>query len=103
MVCTKSIGFKISKFKLPFSTEQTTTYNDNDSEWEQRSLNSECEEEKTEFSAEVKPFMISLCKVEGESIEEEDSVKEDDHSTDSSFKCYQHRSKPKDDNVGGGR
>lgn len=102
MVCTKSPAwFKISNLKLSLPLEQTTTYND--SEWEDGSLNSECEEQKLEFSAEVKPFMINVCKVEGESMTDEQSPKEDGHSSDSSFKCYRHHSKPKGDNVGGGQ
>lgn len=71
---------------------QTSPYNEDGSIWDECSLNSELEEEKIEFNEKGKPFVISLCKVEGESSDEN---QEDDHSTGSSFKCYKHRSKPK--------
>lgn len=68
-------------------------YND-DSLWEGDSLGSEYEQENIEFHEQDKPFIISLCKVEGESSEEDQSPKVDTHSTGSSFKCYKHRSQP---------
>lgn len=59
-------------------------------------MNSEREQGKIDFNEESKPFVISLCKVEGESSDDDDEeLREDDHSTGSSFKCYKHRSKPK--------
>ncbi|XP_037047804.1 FK506-binding protein 5-like isoform X2 [Bradysia coprophila] len=72
-------------------SERTTSYNEDT--WNDESLSSELEQENIELSHQEKPFVINVCKVEGESSDEE---KEDDHSNCSSFKCYRHRSKPKD-------
>lgn len=73
-------------------SEQTTTYIDDT--WNEESLSSEREQENVELNHQDKPFVIRVCKVDGESSDED---KEDGHSNCSSFKCYQHRSKPKSD------
>lgn len=93
MVRTESFHSTNVPLKIRFNLEQTTTFNE-DSMWEEESLSSEREQTEIEFSEGGKPFVISLCKVEGESSEDQ-SPKDDDHSTGSSFKCYKHRSKPK--------
>ncbi|KAG4066568.1 hypothetical protein HA402_007204 [Bradysia odoriphaga] len=71
-------------------SEHTTSYNEDS--WNDGSLSSELEQENIELNHQEKPFVINVCKVEGESSDED---KEDDHSNCSSFKCYRHRSKPK--------
>lgn len=100
MVCTVAVQciHPSKKNQLNFHAEQTTIYNDEESQWDDGSLASETEQERLEFSEEGKPFVISLCKVEGESSVENLTPKDDNHSTDSSFKCYKHRSKPKGEN-----
>lgn len=101
MVRTKSCHSTNIQSKIRFNLEQTTTFNE-DSIWEEESLSSEREQTEIEFSEVGKPFIISLCKVEGESSEDQ-SPKDDDHSTGSSFKCYKHRSKPKTENYYNGQ
>lgn len=87
--------FVVRKIYIVRIEQTTPCCNEDGSMWDECSLNSELEEEKIELNEEGKPFVISLCKVEGESSDEN---QEDDHSTGSSFKCYKHRSKPKSRN-----
>lgn len=96
VVCTEWFCSIQVRLKINFNLEQTITCNE-ESPWEADSLISEREQEKIEFGVEDRPFVISLCKVEGESSEDQ-SPKDDDHSTGSSFKCYKHRSKLKTEN-----
>lgn len=92
-----SQGNNISNSNVTLYLEQETTVNEDLSDGE--SLISDREPEKIEFTDEGGPFIINVCKVEGETSEEDKSPNDDDDSTASSFKCYKHRSKPKSENI----